>query len=237
MPVVDRLPLFKALAEESRYALFVELSRARASLSAVELAERLDLHPNTVRLHLDRLREVGLVECSASSHGGVGRPQHRWVVAASAPALGIEPGGFRVLAHLLAEAVATGAPDPGALRETGRRTGRARAAASEPADGRAPRASCLRRVLDELADLGFEPVVEDDSGAGATVVGFASCPFRELAALFPDLVCTLHRGLTEGIVEAVGSATGVEAELSGFATLVDPDPCRAELAVGRRPVP
>jgi predicted ArsR family transcriptional regulator len=105
---VDRLPVLKALADDSRYAIFMEMSRAAVELSTFEVAARLDLHPNTVRLHLERLREVGLVEQSARSHGAVGRPQHHWVVAAGAPSLGFEPSGWRLLAHLMAEVAAGG---------------------------------------------------------------------------------------------------------------------------------
>ena len=35
-------------------------------LATAELAERLGLHPNTVRPHLERMREVGLVELPPS---------------------------------------------------------------------------------------------------------------------------------------------------------------------------
>ncbi len=56
-------------------------------------------------------------------------------------------------------------------------------------------------------------------------VAFARCPFRELAAAFPDLVCHLHRGLVEGMVD------GGPVQVRSFATLLDPDPCRVALAL------
>jgi predicted ArsR family transcriptional regulator len=237
---VDRLPLLKALADDSRYAIFVEMSRASGELSTTELAERLDLHPNTVRLHLERLRDVGLVEASTVGHGSVGRPQHHWAVTAQAPSLGLEPGAFRVLAHLLAEAAAAAKPDAAALQGIGQRAGEARSGTAPVGAGRAGTdgirggpavtgvgAACLRTVIEELADLGFDPVIDMSGGEPGTssrhAVAFTSCPFRELATAFPDLVCALHRGVTEGIVAAVGARTpGVAAEVSSF---------RAELAI------
>jgi hypothetical protein len=45
---VDRLSLFKVLADRSRYAIYQEVIRAEEPLSTIEIAERLYLHPNTV---------------------------------------------------------------------------------------------------------------------------------------------------------------------------------------------
>ena len=71
------LAVLKALGDETRFAMYRELATATSPLSAHELADRLGLHANTVRLHLDRLREVGLVDVEAVHRGTVGRPQHR----------------------------------------------------------------------------------------------------------------------------------------------------------------
>jgi predicted ArsR family transcriptional regulator len=52
------------------------------------------------------------------------------------------------------------------------------------------------------------------------------CPFRELAEAYPELVCNLHRGICEGVVEAVGGGS-----ISDFGTLYDRDPCRVTVSV------
>ena len=69
--------MFKALGDNTRYAIYLELARSSVPLSTAEIAESLDLHPNTVRPHLERMRDVGLLEVDADSRGTVGRPQHR----------------------------------------------------------------------------------------------------------------------------------------------------------------
>ncbi|MHB1931025.1 MAG: helix-turn-helix transcriptional regulator [Acidimicrobiales bacterium] len=235
---MDRLSVLEALADDSRYAIFTELGRSDQPLSTMELAQRLDLHPNTVRLHLERLRAAGLVRASAVGQGTVGRPQHHWATTAGAPAVGLQPDGSRVLAQLLAEALAALGPEHDTLSATGRRAGAGRLPAPAPAPAarrrraqRAPQEACLAEVLDELGDLGFDPVAEE-AGGPSFEVAFTSCPFRELAAAYPDLVCTLHRGMTEGIVAAVSARTpGVRAAVTAFSTLVDADPCRAELSL------
>ena len=78
----------------------------------------------------------------------------------------------------------------------------------------------------ELAGLGFDPAVATDGTT--TTVAFTHCPFSELAADHPEVVCHLHRGLVEGMVEQLG---GVGTTVERFATLADRDPCRVDLAV------
>jgi hypothetical protein len=60
-----------------------------------------------------------------------------------------------------------------------------------------------------------------------TRVAFTRCPFRDLAEAHPELVCHLHRGIVEGMVEELGGAT-----VERFGTLLDRDPCQVDLAVG-----
>jgi predicted ArsR family transcriptional regulator len=217
---VDRLPVFKALGDNTRYAIYLELARSSVPLSTMEVAVSLDLHPNTVRPHLERMREVGLLEVEVDSQGTVGRPHHRYSLAAESPSLGLEPSAFRLLARLLASVAAVAGVDQDLVAEVGRAEGRTAGSARAAAGTQ----SCLEALVDELADLGFDPAVGDDGAV--TTIAFTRCPFRELAGAFPELVCHLHRGIVEGVVDGVPNS---EVVVAGFATLADRDPCRVEL--------
>src|SRR6188472_2382294 len=96
-----RLEILKALGDNTRYAIYLELARAPMPLATAQVADSLALHPNTVRPHLERMREVGLLEVVTEARGTVGRPQHRYSLAADAPALGFEPPAFPALAQML----------------------------------------------------------------------------------------------------------------------------------------
>ena len=239
---MDRLSVFKVLADGSRYAIYQQLEAAEGPLATGEISRRLKLHPNTVRLHLEKMRDAGLVEAEPDRHGSVGRPQYMWKTVPNGA--GVEPAGFRLLAHLLAEVAATPAGAESAPFEVGRRAGerrlreRSRARSSSVSRRRpSPAAACVRAFIEELTDLGFDPIVEPDGSAGEwgeerVAVSFTGCPFRELAALYPDLVCELHRGMSDGIASVAGEEVGAGARVESFASLVDEDPCRAELTVG-----
>lgn len=217
---MDRLPVFKALGDNTRYAIYLELARSSVALSTAEISESLDLHPNTVRPHLERMRDVGLLSVEVDGRGAVGRPQHRWSVAADAPSLGLEPPAYPTLAGLLANLAASFTPPPDAVAEAGRDHGR-HAAAVRRAAG-AP--GCVAAVNAELADLGFDPATAVDGTT--TTIAFTHCPYRQLAEAFPELVCHLHRGMVEGMVEVLQGA-----EVARFATLADREPCQVDLVV------
>jgi predicted ArsR family transcriptional regulator len=217
---MDQLQVHKVLGDDTRFALYRELTLATTPLSAAELADRLRLHPNTVRPHLEKMREVGLVEVEPVHTGTVGRPQHRYAIAAGAPALGEDPPAHTLLAGLLA----TLAEQVGAITDDAVDVGKAwgTKAATRTASG-----SCVARLSAELDRLGFNPVAERADGEGNVRVSFLRCPFRELAEAYPELVCNLHRGLVEGFVQSAGSGT-----VEDFHTLYDRDPCNVTVGVG-----
>lgn len=218
----SRLDLFKTLGDNTRYAIYLELARSPRPLATSDVSESLDLHPNTVRPHLERMREAGLLDVEVSGRGDVGRPQHRYSIATDAPSLGLEPPTMPVLARMvlaLATQLQASADD---AESVGRTEGAVRAGHYRTAP------STLEAVVDDLDRLGFDPVVTEDTTAdavddadAAAVIAFAHCPFADLAAQHPDLVCGLHRGLVAGFVDEMG-----DADTRDFCTLTSRTPCR-----------
>lgn len=215
----ERLEVFKALGDNTRYAIYLELARSPVGRSTAEIADTLGLHPNTVRPHLDRMREVGLLDVTIDGRGNVGRPQHRYSLAPDAPSLGLEPPAFRMLATMLADVAAAADLPPDAVAAAAYPAGEEAAAAR----GAKPK-TCVAALTAELASLGFDPALGED--ANVATIAFTHCPFRELAEVHPEVVCHLHRGLVEGFVNRAGGAAVTE-----FATLEDRDPCRVDLAL------
>ena len=212
------LDLLKALGDNTRYAIYLELARASSPRSTAEVADVLGLHVNTVRPHLERMREVGLVEVEAEARGGVGRPQHRWALAPDAPSLGLEPPAWPLLAATLLDAAVASGLGGADLLDAGIGQGRRRAA-RVGGDGAS---TTLDALTAEQSRLGFDPEVVID-GTGATVA-FAHCPFRALAEAQPELICSLHCGLVHGFVDGAD-----DAEVARFHPLADREPCRVDL--------
>jgi predicted ArsR family transcriptional regulator len=214
---MDLLAMLKALGDETRFSMYRELATSTRGCSAHELADSLGLHANTVRLHLDRLREAGLVEVEPVHRGTVGRPTHVYRLAAGAPGLGFDPPSYTLLAGLLAALAERMGADAGEATEIGRTWG-------AEAGRRTRSRSCVKALGAEMSRLGFEP--SSETSGVETDIAFMHCPFRELAEAYPELVCNLHRGISEGIVDEVGGGSVVD-----FATLYDRDPCRVSVSV------
>lgn len=210
--------MLKTLGDNTRYAIYLELARSPRPLATADIAEGLGLHPNTVRPHLERMRDVGLLEVGTHVSTGVGRPHHVYWLAADAPSLGLEPPTFPMLARMLARLAEASGADGRDAAAVGRAQGAADAADHEDAP------SCLEGLLDNLDRLGFDPVVDGTDDGETAVIAFTHCPFRELAEAHPDLVCSLHRGMVEGFVEAMGDAT-----MDDFHPLLHREPCQVAL--------
>lgn len=229
-PGPARLEVLKTLGDNTRYAIYLELARSPRPLVTAEIAETLALHPNTVRPHLERMRDLGLIEVTTAPTGAVGRPQHRYSIADEAPSLGLEPPAFPLLARVLLTAAANAGVAPDDLADAGREQGAAGRRAADPA------LCCADALEADLTDLGFDParIDEDDERGRQTTIAFTHCPYRELAETHPVLVCSMHRGMVEGFVD------GYDATVTAFHSLVDRTPCQVTVQdqqVQREPVP
>jgi predicted ArsR family transcriptional regulator len=201
------------------------LRDAAGPMAIAEIADRLGIHVNTARFHLESLVNNGQVERTTAGPGSPGRPPQLFQAVR-----GMDPMGarhFRVLAEVLAEVIATD-PDPSdRVLEAGRFWGRHQAStvtdATEPAEVPEPGES-VERLMRLLDDLGFAP--ERAAGADRPQIGLRQCPFLELAVSRSDVVCPVHLGLMQGAMQSWGSPITVD-RLDPF---VQPDLCVAHLS-------
>jgi predicted ArsR family transcriptional regulator len=209
-----------------RRAVLEAVRAAGRPVGVTEVADRLDVHPNTVRFHLDALAAQGRVERSVEEPSGPGRPR---TVFAARP--GMDRGGVRrsrLLSRILLGQLASTAPDPeAAATDAGRAWGRYLVEPLPPSHRATPE-EAVERVGAMLADLGFDP---EPAGEGVPPgrVRLRHCPFLELAEEYGTVVCPLHLGLMQGALAELDAP--VEAtRLEPFA---EPDACVAHLALTR----
>lgn len=207
------------LAQPTRARIFALLAELKEAASTDDLASQLGLHPNGVRIHLERLTEAGLVERSSQRRAGRGRPGDRWMVAADAQPAGQPPSGYANLAVWLARAIP---PGPTRLREV-ERTGREIGRELAPKETRDP-AEGLRQ---SLAALGFQPSM-DVKEDGSLTCRLDNCPYRDSVRQNAEVVCTMHRGITAGVLEQLDP----KAELANFEPH-DPDRAGCLIEVSR----
>lgn len=208
---------------ESRGRVLVALRSAGRPLSVGEIAERVGLHPNTVRFHLDALAARRLVRGQVESRATAGRPRTLYEAAPESAQVGARQ--YALLADLLAESLVRSAPDAATLaRAAGEQWGRS-LAGSYPSPGSSQEGS--RRLLDSLEAMGCEPVSAPDGRA----IVMHNCPFKDVADRHPDVVCSLHLGILRSVAAALGAPQGVER----LEPRCEAGRCRIHLGLPTRP--
>jgi predicted ArsR family transcriptional regulator len=205
-----------ALTDPARRALYRFVAGAGAAVSRDQAAEGVGLPRHTVKFHLDRLVEDGLLDTeyrrlSGRRGPGAGRPAKLY--RRSARQFDVTLPGRRydlagdVLAVAVDSAASRGVPVLEAVAESAAAQGRRLAAPGNS-------------LVDVLAGLGYEP---RDTAAGVVL---GNCPFHALAAEHTALVCGLNLDLLGALLDERGEP-GVRATL-------DPAPgrCCVVLAPG-----
>lgn len=191
-----------ALSQPTRARVFELLADRRRPASTEELAAELELHPNGVRLHLERLLDEGLVERRRERQAR-GRPRDSWTISPDAQPGGDPPTSYASLSRWLVQALVTSGAHVEDMEETGRLIGRG-LASDHPGD------RDEQMLFDTLTTLGFQPEREP-SGKQRVTYRLRNCPYRQAVHERQSLVCALHRGLTNGLVEAMDADSRVVA--------------------------
>jgi hypothetical protein len=150
------------------------------------------------------------------------RPRDAWTIDAGARPGGDPPSAYADLGRWLARAIS---PAPARLEHveaTGREIGRELA----PTDALTDPAESMRAAL---VSLGFAPH-QEIAGDGGVTFCLGNCPYRDAVHENQEVVCTLHRGMTRGLLDVVAPG----ATLDGFVPR-DPDTagCLIELGPAR----
>ncbi len=196
------------------------LRSGRAALSIVEIADRVGVHPNTVRFHLRDLVDDGRVEQVEDSRRAPGRPPLMFRAHTGMDPTG--PRNYRLLAGALARLLADG-PDPGGkAMEAGHAWGSRLAEDDVHADagGVVTEGEAVGRLVALLDGLGFAP---ERDPARAGLVGLRHCPFLDLVPEHTAVICPLHLGLMQGALDAMGA----EITVTRLEPFVEPDLCLA----------
>ncbi len=205
--------IHRALADRHRARIVDELRAEPDGIDAHELAERLGLHPNTIRWHLGILADAGIVASRPESRSTPGRPRIVYALLEDTDS-GAEES-YRLLATILT----------GALSQLEEGSARAEIAGSAwgrylvdrpPPHMPLSDADATREVVRLLAEQGFRP-----DGASSEI-RMHRCPYAEIA---PGIVCAVHLGLISGALGELGSSLDVE-RLDPF---VEPELCIARL--------
>ena len=207
-PETSMLRTRQVLGSPRRVELLAHLRRINVPVTVQEAADVLGLHPNTARIHLEQLLEVGLVEVMTERRREPGRPRALFRATKRTPADIERTSGendYRVLASVLAQGLAATSDPAGAalaagsswIEALGEHEWPARPATVEVA------AAELTLLLDRL---GFEP----DMDLAAGELTLRRCPFADVARANSEVVCGVHLGMVQRALDRLDSPLRAE---------------------------
>lgn len=210
-------------AGASRLRVLQLLRDSADDLGVQDIAERVGLHVNTVRFHLDRLVTEGLVLRHVEERTEPGRPRLAFT-AAPRPDRSRDQRSYRLLSEILASFVTGAVPDAAAqATEAGRQWGHYLTERPAPYR-RTSEQDAVTELLRTLDEVGFQPELSPEGPHGQVLL--RHCPFLEVAAEHRDVVCSIHLGLMQGALAEMRAPITAD-RLEPF---VAPSLCVAHLA-------
>jgi predicted ArsR family transcriptional regulator len=202
----------------SRAAVLDALRDQAGPVTVAALERATDLHPNTLREHLDGLVARDLARRVRATPSGRGRPAWLYEATDAAAGAGSEYAG---LAATLAAHLHRTSDNPGEDAVlAGQAWGHSLARTSGAPDGHGE-AAARRKVVSILDGVGFAPQADER----ATTARLTRCPLLDAAKEFPDVVCGVHLGIVRGALDEYG-ADSTRTDLAPFS---EPGACRLDL--------
>lgn len=204
-----------AFGDPTRRDIYLLVRAAPEGMTAGEIAEQFELHPNVARHHLEKLSGGGYLTVELARHESAGRPSKRYRTSDLDTTLNFPPRRDNLLATLLARALERLDPDDAAAMadEVGYEYGLALAANMTPVGSGADAATSGQRsvraavatVADALTAHGFAAHAEERGRSLAIVA--EHCPFGEAAEKYPHVVCAVDRGMIRGMLAGLYGET------------------------------
>ena len=175
-------PTYGPISSYSRVKI-LHLVQSRAERTIGELCEATNLHPNTVREHLQRLIDGGYIVQTAEQRASRGRPRMLYSAATGAPGASSDIAREKVTA-----AARRGDILRRAIPEAGNE------ALEQPANHQ------LDALVEHLEESGFEPIVDED----ALTIDLSPCPHAAASPAHRPVLCQVHLGLMQGVLTQAG---------------------------------
>lgn len=191
-----------AFGDPTRREIYRAARDSADGVTAAEVAEMFDLHPNVARHHLDKLAAGGYldVQVERATSGGAGRPsKHYKVPEKDLSTLQFPARRDDLLVTLLGKALARLPREEAETmaEEVGEEYGRHLAAQMSPGEGQRTFRAALHAVADALTAHGFAAHAESRGDVIAIISDH--CPFGEAATQHP-VICAVDRGMVRGML-------------------------------------
>jgi predicted ArsR family transcriptional regulator len=203
--------LTSTLGDPTRRSIYLTVRASDHPVTAAEVALQFSIHANVARHHLDRLADEGYLAVTrrrpeGKNGPGAGRPAKCYTSTDKEIELQFPARRHDLLADLLIRVVQRLEPERAAelAAEVGREYGLELAGTLDVPD-KAGFGAVLAIVRQAMVDVGFAV----DANAGNRQLLMSHCPFGRTAFDHPEVVCSLDRGIVNGLMEALHQSTNI----------------------------
>lgn len=191
---LQRISAIASLDDHNRRALFAYVRGASDAVGRDEAARALGIPRSTASFHLDRLVKDGVLEVefrksSEKAGPGSGRPAKLYRPAVDEVAASVPERQYDLAGDLMASAIARSLKGDVPVRD----------ALMDVADRKGQEAGRPGDFLGALAELGYEPMVDDAGG-----YRLLNCPFHRLSQHHEEVVCAMNGAFLKGAATASG---------------------------------
>lgn len=201
--------LTSTLGDPTRRAIYLMVRNASDPVTATQVAGEFNIHANVARHHLDRLADEGYLEITrrrpeGKKGPGAGRPAKCYSATAKEIELQFPARRYDLLADLLIRVVHRLEPERAAevAAEVGREYGIELADELDLPD-KSSFDTALTTVQQAMIGMGFAV----DTNADDRQLLMNHCPFGQTAVEHPEVVCSLDRGIVNGMMEVLRQKT------------------------------
>ncbi|KAA0234196.1 MAG: hypothetical protein JJLCMIEE_01893 [Acidimicrobiales bacterium] len=204
-----------AFGDPTRREIYLFAHGRAGGVTASEVAERFDLHPNVARHHLDKLTAGGYLETRVErERSSAGRPSKHYRVVEDHMSLEFPVRHDDLIVTLLGRALALLTPEQAERLAEGVGIEYGVAMATAMGDQMAQKSfrTALHTVADALSAHGFAAHTEKHGGELHIVS--ENCPFGDAVIQHP-VICAVDRGLVKGMLGALyGQETALDLQSS-----------------------
>jgi predicted ArsR family transcriptional regulator len=203
-----------AFGDPTRRAIYLFARQAERGVTASEVAEQFDLHPNVARHHLDKLAAGGYLQVHFDQvHAGAGRPSKRYRATGKEMELQFPRRRDDLLIVLLGRALALVPPAEAEAmaEEVGYEYGLSLAHDMAPGESHRSFRAALHAVAEAFTAHGFAAHAEARGGSLAIIA--EHCPFGSAAQQHP-VICAVDRGMVKGMLAGLYGDTTPETTSS-----------------------
>lgn len=202
------LRITNVLADPTRYHIYQYILKNHRDVNVQEIADAFEIHPNVARLHLSKLEDVNMIVSQSKKTGKGGRPSRLYRLSNKVIQLHFPARDYQLLSQIALQAISMlGEQGTEALSRSGKLFGmeliHQKLSHSVKSVEQLSFEEKIALLNDAANTSGFIPEFHATEEEGKIILQVFNCPFKELAAADPEVICTMHNAFLLGMFETV----------------------------------